>query len=139
MSKYEIKTVHHSDGSNDTFVIYSKEESAFFAGYDFMGSVNWAKFPSSQCELTADDDPQQIVRDLESADEHAEAMCFNLIRIIWYDKEQHTTEGFKSISFRCINQTFPSASPVTVTYTCVTTEDEYLDITVPLVHSIESV
>ena len=72
MSKYEIKPVHHSDGSEDTFVIYSFEEAAFFAGYDFMGSVNWEKIPSSECELTAEDDPEQIVKDLESADEQAE-------------------------------------------------------------------
>lgn len=68
MSKYEIKTVHNAD-KEDTFVIYSLEESAFFAGYDFMGSVNWEKIPNHDCELTAEDDPEQIVRDLESADE----------------------------------------------------------------------
>lgn len=72
MSNYEIKTVHHSDGSEDTFVIYSLEESAFFAGYDFMGSVNWVKIPNTDCELTAEDDPEQIVADLEAADEPAE-------------------------------------------------------------------
>jgi hypothetical protein len=70
MSKYEIKTVHNTD-REDTFVIYSTEESAFFAGYDFMGSVNWEKIPSHECELTKEDDPEQIVRDLESADEPA--------------------------------------------------------------------
>lgn len=72
MNKYEIKTVHHSDGSEDTFVIYSMEESAFFAGYDFMGSVDWVKIPSTECELTKEDDPWQIVKDLEAADEPAE-------------------------------------------------------------------
>jgi len=68
MSKYEIKTVHHSDGSEDTFVIYSTEEAAFFAGYDFMGSVNWEKVPNHECELAKEDDPWQIVKDLEAAD-----------------------------------------------------------------------
>ena len=68
MKKYEIKTVHNV-GNEDTFVIYSTEEAAFFAGYDFMGSVNWEKIPSHECELTKEDDPEQIVRDLEAADE----------------------------------------------------------------------
>lgn len=65
MSKYQIKKVDEKD----SFVIYSTEEAAFFAGYDEMGSVNWEKIPTHDCELTMEDDPEQIVRDLEAADE----------------------------------------------------------------------
>lgn len=68
MSKYEVKTVH-KNGSEDTYVIYSTEEAAFFAGYDAMGGVNWEKVPSPECELAEEDDPWQIVSDLEASDD----------------------------------------------------------------------
>lgn len=73
MSKYEISTIRSMD-NEVRFVIYNKEERAFFAGYDCMGSVNWeySQIPSEACELTAEDDPEQIVADLEAADEPAE-------------------------------------------------------------------
>ena len=69
MSKYEISKIRSMD-NEVRFVIYNKEEHAFFAGYDFMGSVDWeyTSVPSESCELTAEDDPEQIVRDLEAAD-----------------------------------------------------------------------
>ena len=72
MSKYEISKIRSMD-DEVRFVIYNKEEQAFFAGYDFMGSVDWeySKVPSEACELTAEDDPEQIVADLEAADEPA--------------------------------------------------------------------
>ena len=72
MSKYEISQIRSMD-DEIRFVIYSKEEHAFFAGYDFMGSVDWeySSVPSAACELTAEDDPEQIVKDLEAADEPA--------------------------------------------------------------------
>ena len=103
MSKYEIKTVHHSDGSDDTFVIYSFEESAFFAGYDFMGSVNWEKIPSTECELTEEDDPEQIVKDLEAADEPAEpeedpAKKEYLLKIVCEDIKQASIKTGKQIA-----------------------------------------
>lgn len=65
MSKYEI--VNHEGG----FAIYSNEESAFFAGYAFMGSVDWEKIPTIKCLMTKEE-AEQIVSDLESADEPAE-------------------------------------------------------------------
>ena len=73
MSKYEISQIRSMD-NEVRFVIYNKEERAFFAGYDFMGSVEWeySHVPSEACELTAEDDPEQIVKDLEAADEPAE-------------------------------------------------------------------
>ena len=73
MSKYEISQIR-SMNNEVRFVIYNREEHAFFAGYDAMGSVEWeySKVPSEKCELTAEDDPEQIIKDLESADEPAE-------------------------------------------------------------------
>jgi len=73
MSKYEISQIRSMD-DEVRFVIYNKEERAFFAGYDFMGSVDWeySSVPSEACELTAEDDPEQIVKDLKAADELAE-------------------------------------------------------------------
>ena len=73
MTKYEITKIRSMD-NEVRYVIYNKEEHAFFAGYDFMGSVDWeySSVPSESCELTAEDDPEQIVKDLESADEPAE-------------------------------------------------------------------
>ena len=73
MSKYEI-TKFRSMTNEVRYAIYSREERGFYAGYDFMGSVNWKqiKVPDEECELTAEDDPWQIVKDLESADAPAE-------------------------------------------------------------------
>lgn len=100
MKNYEIKTVHHADGSNDTFVIYSAEESAFFAGYDFMGSVNWVKIPSHDCELTEADDPWQIVDDLEAADEPIEdpATKEYLLKTVCEDIKQASIKTGKQIA-----------------------------------------
>jgi hypothetical protein len=62
MKKYEI--INHEGG----FAIYSSEESAFFAGYDFMGSVDWVKIPNIKCLMTKEE-AEMIVSDLEAADE----------------------------------------------------------------------
>lgn len=62
MTKYKIVS------NEDRFAIYSSEESAFFAGYDFMGSVNWEKIPTDECCMTKEE-AEDIVRDLEAADE----------------------------------------------------------------------
>lgn len=61
MKKYEI--INHEGG----FAIYSSEESAFFAGYDFMGSVDWVKIPNIKCLMTKEE-AEDIVSDLEAAD-----------------------------------------------------------------------
>ena len=68
MSKYEITTIRSMD-NEVRYAIYSHEEHGFFAGYDFMGSVNWERILKPECELTEEDDPAQIVRDLEAADD----------------------------------------------------------------------
>ena len=65
MSKYEIV---NNEGS---YAIYSSEESAFFAGYDFMGGVNWVKIPDASCCMGREE-AEQIVLDLEAADEPEE-------------------------------------------------------------------
>lgn len=65
MSKYEIVN------NGGIYAIYSSEESAFFAGYDFMGGVNWVKIPDVSCCMVREE-AEQIVSDLESADATAE-------------------------------------------------------------------
>jgi hypothetical protein len=65
MNKYEIV---NNEGS---YAIYSSEESAFFAGYDFMGGVNWVKIPDVNCCMGIEE-AKQIVLDLEAADEPEE-------------------------------------------------------------------
>ena len=56
MKKYEI--INHEGG----YAICSTEESAFFAGYDFMGSVAWVKIPNIKC-LMIKEEAEQIVSD----------------------------------------------------------------------------
>lgn len=104
MSKYEISKIRSMD-NEVRFVIYNKEEQAFFAGYDFMGSVDWeySKVPSEACELTAEDDPEQIVADLESADEPAEpeedpAKKEYLLKTVCEDIKQASVKTGKQIA-----------------------------------------
>jgi hypothetical protein len=65
MNKYEIVN------NEGIYAIYSSEESAFFAGYDFMGGVNWVKIPDVNCCMGMEE-AKQIVLDLEAADEPEE-------------------------------------------------------------------
>ena len=61
MKKYQIVS------SEQGFAIYNTDEAAFFAGYDFMGSVNWEKIPSIEWAMEKEE-AEMIVNDLESAD-----------------------------------------------------------------------
>lgn len=62
MSKYTI--INNPNG----YSIFNNEAGLFFNGYDFMGSVNW-----EDEEMTMEiSEAQQIVKDLESADEPEE-------------------------------------------------------------------
>ena len=70
MSKYEIITVH--DWDNIWYAIFDTEGAQYFAGYDFMGSVNWQSCISPECYISEEDEAEQIIRDLESADEETE-------------------------------------------------------------------
>ena len=103
MSKYEISQIRSMD-NEARFVIYNKEEHAFFAGYDFMGSVNWehSQVPSEACELTTEDDPEQIVKDLESADDPAEpedpAKKEYLLKTVCEDIRQSSIKTGKQIA-----------------------------------------
>ena len=65
MKKYEIIN------NEGRYAIYSSEESAFFAGYDFMGSVDWVKIPTIECCMDLDE-AEAIVADLEAADDPEE-------------------------------------------------------------------
>lgn len=62
MKRYEIIN------NEGRCAIYSTDESAFFAGYDFMGGVNWEKIPTAEC-LMDRAEAEQIAADLEAADE----------------------------------------------------------------------
>ena len=107
MSKYEITTIRSMD-NEVRYLIYNNEEHAFFAGYDFMGSVNWVhtNCPGEECELTVEDDPEQIVRDLESADEEPlrrkEGRSIRIMGLHHYDGglfmgEENTVEAARKI------------------------------------------
>ena len=68
MSKYHI-----AEAVGRWFVVmdsdnncYAKHE--YFAGYDFMGSVNWEKQFSFDYALANRDEAEQIVKDLEAAE-----------------------------------------------------------------------
>lgn len=65
MSKY---TIVNDEGR---YAIYSSEESAFFAGYDFMGSVNWEKIPTEDC-IMDQEEAEAILADLEDSDAEPE-------------------------------------------------------------------
>lgn len=45
---------------------------------------------------------------------------------------------FEEIRFHCLNQSFPANNDPTVTYSVVTSEDDWQYITVSLVHVIRS-
>lgn len=95
MSKYIINNIE------GIFTIYSSEEAAFFAGYDFMGSVNWKKTPTKECMLTAEDDPWQIVKDLEAADDpEYPADAQYLLRSVMDDEVFHNVLTGREIADR---------------------------------------
>lgn len=48
--------------------IMEKGEETYFAGYDFMGSVNWTKDMNEMIRYNNLRGALQIVKDLESAD-----------------------------------------------------------------------
>ena len=117
MSKYEITKIRSMD-NEVRYVIYNKEEHAFFAGYDFMGGVDWeySNVPSEACELTAEDDPEQIVKDLESADEPDEPETsvrenagYEIIQSLRIDSKheivigRHPTAPAKYVCWDCTN------------------------------------
>ena len=88
MKKYEI--INHEGG----YAIYSSEESAFFAGYDFMGSVDWEKIPTIKCLMTKEE-AEQIVSDLEAADEPEDLMIEKFQRILDSAVEDRDYHGNK--------------------------------------------
>lgn len=67
MAKYEI--IRREDGNS---VIMDTETKQYFAGYDFMGSIDWKDEIDCDCLLPDYEDVEQLVRDMESADEPAE-------------------------------------------------------------------
>ena len=68
---YEIgkQTIYTGDTKQ---VIVNKDLNAYFCGYDFMGSVEW-KYDIMEAYYMDLEEAEQIVSDLEAADEPAEA------------------------------------------------------------------
>ena len=60
--KYEI--IWH----NRKYLITNTSEKTFFIGYDFMGSVDWTSEVNDAFHMDKEDDPWQIVKDLEDAE-----------------------------------------------------------------------
>ena len=53
------------------YAIYSENERKYFAGYDFMGSIDWVKILNDAYWMS-DDQAYQIMADLNAAEESAE-------------------------------------------------------------------
>lgn len=66
MSKYSIIR------NGGKTMIQDNETGMYFAGYDFMGGVEWREEITPDCILAQYEDADQIVKDLEAADEPAE-------------------------------------------------------------------
>lgn len=65
MSKYQIES--KMDNGEWFSIIYNTENGKYFAGYDFMGSVEWETY-HEDAYLMDSAEAYQIVADLESAD-----------------------------------------------------------------------
>ena len=65
MSKYS--TIHASNGFAEGTIL-KNDSGKYFGGYDFMGSVNWLE-TTYDAVLMDDDEAEQIISDLEAADE----------------------------------------------------------------------
>ena len=64
--KYEIVWDHNGYGGK--YLITDTSEKTFFVGYDPMGSVDWTDDENQAFHMDKDDDPWQVVADLESAE-----------------------------------------------------------------------
>lgn len=60
MGNYSVKNIQKK-----YYVIYSKAEGAYFAGYDFMGSVIWETNPDN-CSWMQKPEAYDILADLEA-------------------------------------------------------------------------
>ena len=67
MKSFEIMKVDNS--GNIQYLLISNLTGKYFAGYDFMGSVNWQDEITDECYLTSRDEAHQIARDLVAAGE----------------------------------------------------------------------
>ena len=72
MKKYTIEKTKNT--KRTWYMIYDRENKKYFAGYDFMCSVNWVENPNGNnakdCFLT-EEEAEQIVKDLESMETSA--------------------------------------------------------------------
>ena len=63
--KYEV--ILNRDRKNRKYIVTDTESKKFFAGYDFMGSVEWVDEDTEATAMELDE-AEQIASDLESAD-----------------------------------------------------------------------
>jgi len=63
--KYEV--ILNRDMKDRAYIITDTENRKFFAGYDFMGSVDWVDNDTDARKMSKDE-AEQIASDLESAD-----------------------------------------------------------------------
>ena len=75
MSKYEI--INYSDKDNESYLIFNTEINRYFAGYDFMYSINWTKDLSKAFVSTTKDEVSQIVEVLKASDDDSEEMTIS--------------------------------------------------------------
>ena len=64
--KYEI--VYDRNVNDRKYLITDTTEKTFFVGYDPMGSVDWTDDENQAFHMDKDDDPWQVVKDLEDAE-----------------------------------------------------------------------
>ena len=86
MKRYELQK--HQDMNHTFYAIRNLDTMEWFAGYDFMGSVDWVASPADSYEMSkeealdvledlvaSDDEPEEaeaIIEELKAADEPAE-------------------------------------------------------------------
>ena len=66
MSKYTMTKVQ--DNGCTFYAIYSEDEMKYFAGYDFMGSIDWVQ-NLNDAYWMSDDEAYQIMADLKDSDD----------------------------------------------------------------------
>lgn len=118
MSKYSIG----QPDLNGLVWIEDIENGKVFNGYDFMGSVIWEDYGEDACWMTPEE-AEQIVSDLEAADEPAEHQQKILVvlhntdthcifhELMWTYQFQDHMEGWKGLSHMKVLSAIPVDDP----------------------------
>jgi len=89
MSKYEILDNSYPDAP--AFLILDSESRKYFAGYDFMGSVNWTDdlYTATVNGLSVSrDEAEQIVEDLKAMEDNEKRLFTVTLEIEAWDEAQ---------------------------------------------------